>query len=133
MSEKPLAICHYCGQGWYSEQDPEKTNMDLLKKEAIMKCNCPEATQQRAKWELIDDTRSQLKAFFKQVSPETVLDAELVEEIYEVTEKFIAYLADGDVLSVSVDVAGIGKVTLTSKGSSIRIKKQTQASITRRY
>lgn len=133
MTNNQMAICPYCGQMYSSKLNAEETNEDLLHKEAVMQCNCPEARQQAAKWELIDDTKNQLKLFFKNENPDCVLDAEVVDSIRSLTEKFIHYLADGTLNSVSVDVEGIGKVTLANKNSKISIKKQTTAEIIRRY
>ncbi len=134
MSNSLMAVCPFCGQMYRSNYDEStEPSEDLLHKEAIMRCGCPDARLQAAKWELIDDTKRQLKKFFKDESPDCVLDADVIEDIRYSIENFIIYLADGTVKSVSVDVDGIGKITLANKNAKISIKKQTTAEIIRRY
>lgn len=131
MSNGLLAICPFCGQMYSSKY--ENATEDMLHKEAVLQCNCFDAKQQAAKWELIDDTKVQLKKFFRNESPDSLLDAQVIEDLRQYIENFITYLADGKIKSVSVDINGIGKLTLTYKDSRIKIKKQTVAEVVRRY
>ena len=133
MNNGLIAVCTHCGQMYHSKLSEHEATDEALYKEAIMRCNCPDARQQAAKWELIDDTKSQLKKFFKNESAESLIDAEVKDVIRKSIENFIVYLAEGTIISVSVDIEGLGKVTVSNKNSKISIKKQTTAEIIRRY
>lgn len=131
MSEGLLAICPFCGQIYSSRY--ENASEDVLRREAVFQCRCPDAKQQAAKWELIDDTKVQLKKFFKNESSDCLLDSDVVENIRMLIERFICHLAEGTINSVSVDIDGIGKITIAVKKEKISIKKQTTAEVIRRY
>ncbi|MBQ7861632.1 MAG: hypothetical protein IJ349_05465 [Clostridia bacterium] len=127
-----IAVCEYCGQTFISDLPTEAER----KKEAIKKCSCPGANSARRRLQKIDEAKIELIGVMEynpfSGSEDGIVDEEKVDNIRKGLEAFIENLADGDVRSLTVQIPGIGKVTMTSSDKSIKISKRITTGVERK-
>lgn len=127
-----IAVCEYCGQTFISDLPTEKER----KKEALMKCSCPGANTARRRFQKIKEAEIELIGVMEynpfSGSSDSIVDEETVDCIRKRMEPFIEHLIDGDVRSLTVQIPGIGKVTMASSDKSIKISKRITTGVERK-
>lgn len=63
---------------------------------------------------------------------DSIVDEETADSIRKSLEPFIEHLIDGDVKSLTVQIPGIGKVTMASSDKSIKISKRITTGVERK-
>ena len=130
MSE--TAVCEFCGQVFMSnlQTEPERH------KEAIMRCTCPGAYHMQKRWRKIDDAEIELLEVMEynpfSGASDYAVDEETTKDIRVKLEAFIPNLVDGDIKALTVQIPGIGKVTMASTDKNIKISKRITTGVERK-
>lgn len=123
-----VTACKFCGQAFMVSGASESE----LQKAAIARCNCPDALTTQRKWRYIDEAKVKLvEAFSFNPFGENAKVAdgdECVQAIEEDLERFIPYLVDFYISQIQINIAGFGKISLsTDSEGKIKIKKSVSA------
>ena len=127
-----IAVCECCGQAFMSDLPTEAER----NKEALMKCSCSGANAARRRFQKIKDAEIELIEVMEynpfNGSSDSIVDEETADSIRKSLEPFIEHLIDGDVKSLTVQIPGIGKVTMASSDKSIKISKRITTGVERK-
>ena len=126
------AVCKFCGQVFMSDKLTEGERQ----REAIMKCSCSGACQAQRRLRKIDEAKIELVGVMEYnpfAGPsDYAVDETTAEDIREKLEAFIPNLVDGDIKALTVQVPGIGKVTMASTDKNIKISKRITTGVERK-
>lgn len=127
-----LAVCEYCGQAFISEKETEQER----RKEAIMKCSCSGACSARRRLQKIEEAKVELVGVME-YNPfiggsDDGVDEETFDSIRKNLEPFIDHLVDGEVSGLTVQIPGIGKLTMGSTDKCIKISKRLTTGVERK-
>lgn len=127
-----VAVCEYCGQTFISDKETEQER----RKEAIIKCSCSGAASARRRMQKIDEAKIQLVGVMEYnpfvSGAEGGIDEETFDCIRKNLEPFIDHLVDGDIRGLTVQIPGIGKLTMASTDKSIKISKRITTGVERK-
>ena len=127
-----VAVCEYCGQMFSSDAGTEAER----KREAIMQCSCSGACSARRRLQKIDEAKVELVGVMEHnpfiCGADGRIDDETFDGIRKRLEAFIEPIVDGDVSALTVQIPGIGKVTMAGTDKSIKISKRITTGIERK-
>lgn len=123
-----VTACKFCGQMFIVNGASESE----LQKAAIARCNCPDALTAQRKWRYIDEAKVKLVEAFSfnpfGENAKVADEDEYVQAIEEDLERFIPYLVDFYISQIQINIAGFGKISLsTDSEGKIKIKKSVSA------
>lgn len=124
------AICPFCGQCFYSDE----TDKVALRMEAIQRCDCDEAKKECRLQEYVTKAKNQLKGIFclNFSGIEMTQNTQRLKSIEEKMSLLLEHMARFEVYSVTANIDGIGKLSMTIKNSGeIKIKRVVSAYIER--
>jgi len=127
-----MAVCEYCGQAFVSDA----TTQAERNREAIMQCSCSGACSARRRLQKIEEAKVELVGVME-YNPfiggsDDRIDEETFDSIRKNLEPFIEHLVDGDVSGLTVQIPGIGKLTMASTDKSIKISKRITTGVERK-
>lgn len=127
-----VAVCEFCGQVFMSEKATEQER----RREAIMKCSCQGAWFAQRRLRKIDEAQIELIGVME-YNPfsgpsDCAVDEDTAEDIRSKLEAFIPNLVDGNLKALTVQIPGIGKVTMASTDKNIKISKRITTGVERK-
>lgn len=127
-----VAVCEYCGQVFVSDALTEAEK----RRDAIMQCSCSGACGARRRLQKIKEAKVELVGVME-YNPfiggsDNRIDEETFDSIRKNLEPFIEHLVDGDVSGLTVQIPGIGKLTMGSTDKCIKISKRLTTGVERK-
>lgn len=123
-----LTACKFCGQAFMVDGESESERM----RAAIATCNCLDALAVKRKWRYINAAKIKLTEVFSfnpfGENAQIAVEDECVQAIEENLERFIPYLVDFNISQIQINIAGFGKISLsTDSEGKVKIKKSVSA------